>query len=168
MTHNLSEKSDSEIRSWIQNHEQRGATGTELYRELVEEEGRRRGKGLKPDLSINALIGSARARRFISYGALADASGVTWNQARHRMNGAGGHLDQLLSICHARKLPLLPALCVNQEGLRTGTLSEVALAGFAKGAERLGYAVTDREAFLRKCQQECFDWGTTAQGKSQI
>jgi len=75
------------------------------------------------------------------------------------MNGASGHLDVLLDVCHARRLPLLTAICVNQQGLRTGELEPHSLDGFAKGARRLGYPVTDPHAFLKERQRECFDWG---------
>lgn len=156
-------KSDQEIATWIANHEAKGVTDSNLYRGLVEEYARRTGRGLNADTSLAHLMAVAREGRFTNYGAVAKASGVPWNKARHAMNGTGGHLDQLLSICHARSLPLFPAICVNQEGVETGTLSEEALKGFVKGAERLGYTVNDGDAFLRKCQKECFDWGK-AQG----
>jgi len=158
----LSKKSDAELRSWIENHETKGVTGTPLYLALVEEEARRKGRGLKTSVSLEVLKQAARDGKFIAYGDLAEANAVPWSQARHLMNGAHGHLDNLLSICHANGLPLLPSICVNQGGVRTGALSDEALAGFAKGAERLGYAVTDRGAFLRKCQQACFEWGRQA------
>jgi hypothetical protein len=155
----LSQKTDAEIRTWIENHERKGATQDPLYQALVEEEARRKGRGLNPDTSLKHLMQSAKARRFTTYGTLADANGVPWNQARHLMNGPGGHLDQLLSICHARRLPLLSAICVNQQGVGTGELAEDSLSGFVNGAKRLGIEVTDERAFLRKCQEECFAWG---------
>ena len=74
------------------------------------------------------------------------------------MNGNRGHLDILLEICHARSIPLLTAICVNQAGLETGDLGDDALRGFVSGAKRLGYSVTDEKAFLRDRQRECFEW----------
>jgi hypothetical protein len=53
------------------------------------------------------------------------------------MNGPRGHLDRLVEICHVRGLPLLTALCVNQQGASTGDLSEEALRGFINAANRL-------------------------------
>ena len=73
---------------------------------------------------------------------LAQASGGPWNQARHLMNGPRGHLDRLIEICHARGLPLLAALCVNQQGAKTGELSDEALSGFVNAAKRLGHKIT--------------------------
>lgn len=155
----LSTKSDQEIRDWIANHERLEKTGAPLYRDLVEERARRFGKGLEPDVSIKYLALAAKEGRYITYGELAEANCVPWSKARHAMNGAGGHLDQLLDVCHARGLPLLPAICVNKEGVRTGKLGPDALNGFAKGTRRLGYIFNDAQAFLRECQDTCFAWG---------
>lgn len=158
----LSKKTDDEIRVWIENHEKKKVTDTPLYLALVEEQARRRGRGLKADVSIGHLTAAAREGRFTTYGALAEANGVSWNEARHLMNGAGGHLDQLLSICHARGLPLLPSICVNQQAIKTGVLEKNSLQGFVKGAIRLGIPVTDGTAFLRESQEACFAWGLNA------
>ena len=97
-------------------------------------------------------------RKYTTYGALATASGVPWGKARHAMNGANGHLDNLIDICHARGMPLLTAICVNQKSVQTGELTKESLAGFIKAAQRLGYAISDQQAFLNTCQQECFEW----------
>ena len=104
-----------EIANWIANHERLRKTDAPLYRALVEERARRFGDLLKPDVSIRRLTDAAKEGRFTTYGALAEANGVPWSKARHPMNGNGGHLDQLLDICHARGLPLLTAICVNKE-----------------------------------------------------
>jgi hypothetical protein len=153
---------DQELRNQIDNHERRGATLTPLYRELVEERARRFGKGLKAEASLEHLMEAAKAQRFTTYGALAEASGVPWQKARRRMDGPVGHLNHLLTICHARGLPLLTALCVNQEGVNDGSLSQIALTGFIKDAQRLGYAIADVKKFLRECQARCFAWGKGA------
>lgn len=70
----------------------------------------------RPVLSSTVLATKLRGREN-TYGDLAKANDVPWSAARHAMNGAGGHLDRLLDICHARGLPLFTAICVNQEGL---------------------------------------------------
>lgn len=160
-TPDFASKTDKEIDDWISNYEAKGATQAPLYRALLEERGRRSGKVLKPELSMDHLIASAKSGVFTTYGDLANASGVPWSRARHLMNGEGGHLDRLLDVCHARGLPLLTAICVNQQGVRNGSLSSEALAGFIKGVRRLGYQVLESEAgaFLQKCQDECFTWG---------
>jgi hypothetical protein len=154
----VSELTDDEIKTLIANHERAGATTAPRYREVVEEHALRFGKGLRVDVSLAHLKQAANERRFTTYGALAEANGVSWSQARRRMDGAHGHLDDLLSICHAHGLPLLTALCVNKEGLADGSLTDAALSGFTKGAQRLGYVVTDERAFLRNWQEQCFAW----------
>ena len=75
-----------------------------------------------------------------------------------RRHGANGHLDNLIDICRARGVPLLTAICVNQRSVETGELTKESLVRFIKAAQRLGYTVSDEQAFLQKCQQECFEW----------
>ena len=158
---NLTNKNDNEIDTWIRNHEKRGATESPLYKQLLEERARRSDAdhGLRVEASLEALERAAIQQVCITYGELAKASGVDWNHARHRMNGPSGHLDRLLDICHARGLPLLTAICVNQAGVRDGELGEAALAGFAAGARRLGIPVTDPLEFHHECRDECWSWG---------
>jgi hypothetical protein len=75
------------------------------------------------------------------------------------MNGANGHLDRLLDICHARGLPLLTAICVNQEGVSTGELEPEALKGFATGARRLRFVFHDDLAFHHEQRAASWAWG---------
>lgn len=159
----LSQKTDDEIDAWISNHERKGETNTGLYKRLIEERARRSPSGLKIEKSLQHLMDAARAEKFTTYGDLAKASEVPWSRARHAMNGPHGHLDRLLDICHVRGLPLLTALCVNQQSVETGDLSEDSMSGFVNGAKRLGYAIVEAEGFLKKCQKESFDWGRTHQ-----
>jgi len=160
VSNDLATKSDSEIDTWIVNYEKKRQTHSEFYRLLLEERSKRRSKLLNIEKSLSHLVATAKAGRgqFTTYGALAASSGVSWKRARHQMNGPGGHLDTLLDVCHARELPLLTALCVNQQGVRTGMLEPSALRGFANGARRLGYSIADSEGFLRECQEACFIW----------
>jgi hypothetical protein len=167
----FSAKSDVQIDQWIKNHEDRQATNLPLYAELLEERARRgqEKSSLLVDTSIALLRTAAIEQRCVSYGDLAAESGVAWSRARHRMNGPGGHLDQLLDVCHARKLPMLPALCVNQGGIRTGELEENALRGFATGARRLGFAVGpavhEERAFHHQRRDECWSWGRSVKDR---
>lgn len=158
-TFNLTERTDAQIRTWIKNHEDQGATASSLYKALLEEEARRKEGTLKIDASIEHLKRSARHGQFTTYKQLADASKASWTQVRHLMNGPYGHLDQLLGVCHARGLPLLSAICVNRDAADTGELSDDALAGFVKAAKRIGHSPTDARQFLKEKQDECFEWG---------
>jgi hypothetical protein len=129
-----------------------------LFRALLEERARRASKLLSLDKSIECLGRAAKDGRYVTYGDLAKASGVPWDKAHHKMNGAGGHLDRLLDVCYARGLPLLTAICVNKEGRNAGMLEPGALKGFIKGATRLGFAVEDPKAFLKDQQERVFAW----------
>jgi len=161
MTVNLATKTDPQIETWIRNHEANGGTAAPLYFQLLEERIRRaRAKHkLDFDKSLAHLKQAAVAQVCTSYGALAAASDVTWSQARHQMNGSNGHLDRLLDMCHARGLPLLTALCVNQDNVADGELGEDALAGFVIGAKRLGLPVGDARTFHRESRDSCWAWG---------
>ena len=164
----LSAKTDKELDQWIANHERAaGGTARPLYHQLLEERARR--SQAKHTLNLERSLGhlkQAAVRQICTtYGDLAIASGVEWSQARHQMNGATGHLDRLLDLCHARSLPLLTAICVNQAGVSTGELGEDALDGFAAAARRLGFLVTDERAFHHQCRDECWSWGREQAGK---
>lgn len=158
---NLTDKTDTEIEQWIHNHEQQGATKVSLYLALLEERARRtqtRGH-LDVNKSLELLVQAAKNQKFVTYGDLAKASGIAWKQARHRMNGANGHLDRLVDICHARGLPLLAAVCVNESGRVSGSLESAALSGFAAAARRIGFIFDDDADFHRRMCEECFRWG---------
>lgn len=157
----FSTKTNDEIDNWIKNHERQRETDSPLYRELIEERSRRHGKGLRLDVSIDFLRQVARDKRFVGYGELAEANGVEWSQARYRMNGNHGHLEDILAYCNSHGLPLLTAIVVNKENLQTGAMEESTLKGFVDGCRWLGLSVTDGEKFLRQCQQECFEWGSS-------
>ncbi|MBO9177010.1 hypothetical protein J5283_22885 [Rhizobium sp. 16-488-2a] len=157
----FSSKTDAAIDQWIANFEKRGETEVAFYSELLEERARRAQKKQSLDLekSLVALKQAAIDGICITYGDLAKTSGVDWSKARHQMNGKHGHLDRLLEICHARRLPLLTAICVNKGGLKDGELEENALAGFAEGARRIGRSIADELAFHHACREECWIWG---------
>lgn len=161
-------KSDSDIDIWIRNHENAGKTSAPLYLDLLEERVRRAQlkHKLNFDRSLEHLKHAAINQTCTSYGALAAASGVEWFLARHQMNGPNGHLDRLLDICHARGLPLLTAICVNQGNIANCELGDDALVGFASGARRLGLAVTDPLEFHLRSKDECWAWGSRTRSNS--
>jgi hypothetical protein len=165
----LDTKSDDELDQWIANHESRdGGTARPLYRQLLEERARRAQLTQKLNLekSLDCLKDAARRGVCVAYGDLASASGVEWSQAHHQMNGSSGHLERLLDLCHARGLPLLTAICVNQAGVSTGELGDSALAGFTAGARRLGFPITDPRAFHHRSRDSCWDWGRSPAGRA--
>jgi hypothetical protein len=159
----LLDKTDAQIESWARKYEEAGKTEHPDYARLSAERTKRRQKKQKLSFerSLEHLKSCAIEGRFTSYGELAKASEVEWGQARHQLNGPKGHLDTLLDECRIKNLPLLTAICVNQENLQTGKLGEDALSGFADGARRLGIAVGDADEFHARCVAECFEWGRT-------
>ena len=164
----LSAKSDGEIDTWIENYEAKaGATALPFYRQLLEERARRAQSKQRLDFerSLEHLKQAAIRQVCTTYSELAKASGVEWSQARHQMNGSSGHLDRLLDLCHARSLPLLTAICVNQSNVSDGELGGDALAGFIAAAKRLGLSVTDERAFHHECRDKCWQWGREQAGK---
>ncbi|KPF64843.1 hypothetical protein [Porphyrobacter sp. AAP60] len=157
----LEVKTDAQIESWARKYEEAGKTDHPDYALLVVERTKRRQEKQRLNFtkSLEHLKSCAIEGRFTSYGELAKASDVEWSKARHQMNGPRGHLDTLLDECRMTDLPLLTAICVNQENLQSGKLGEDALSGFADGARRLGIAVGDSDEFHSRCVAECFEWG---------
>lgn len=158
---NLTSMTDAQIRIWINNHETNGGTRAPLYFQLLEDRARRdqEKQKLRFDRSLDHLMQAAIGQRCTSYGALAEASDVKWSAARHQMNGANGHLDRLIDICHARGLPLLTAICVNKDQITSGELGNDALEGFVAAARRIGLLVDDPKGFHLKTCMECWAWG---------
>ncbi|PKP96027.1 MAG: hypothetical protein CVT76_07830 [Alphaproteobacteria bacterium HGW-Alphaproteobacteria-15] len=154
-------KTDAQIESWARKFEEACKTDLPEYELVLAERIRRRQKKhkLSFELSLEHLKMCAIAGKFTSYGQLAKASDVEWSQARHQMNGHDGLLDTLLGVCKNKKLPLLTAICVNQENLETGKLGVEALTGFVEGAKRIGWSVGDPEEFHLECVRHCFEWG---------
>lgn len=157
----LASKDDKQLNTWIVNHEAKGETDRPFYRELLEERARRAQAkhGLDIERSLAALKEAAIGQVCVTYGDVAAANGVSWSKARRQMSGAGGHLDRIVDVCHARGLPLLTAICVNKESVATGELGEDALDGFAAAAKRLGMAVHDPKAFHHESRDRCWEWG---------
>ncbi len=158
----FADKTDEEIDSWIANYERHNKTDSDFYRSLIEERGRRFGRGLNIDVSMRAMIEAAKAGRFISYGELAEANGIGWSKARYLMNGKHGHLDGLLAYCQAHGLPLFTAIVVQKGKLSSGEMDDFTLAGFVEGAQRVGRHVIDGRSFLAECQKECFAWSDSS------
>jgi len=103
-----------------------------------------------------AIFAAARARRFLSYGAVAAASGLPWSAARRRMDP---HLFALCQQATERGWPLLSAIVVDQKSVARGAMRGRPLIGFARCAERCGRVVgEDAVAFLAEEQDRVFAW----------
>jgi 5-methylcytosine-specific restriction protein B len=112
---------------------------------------------------LAAIRAAAEARRFLSYGAVAAASGLPWSAARRRMD------PHLFDLCHratAHGWPLLSALVVDQRSLAHGAMRGRPLIGFARCAERCGRITgPDAAAFLAEEQERVFAWAAAHRGR---
>lgn len=157
----LSKQTDQQIDNLINNHIRHDKTAAPLFRELLEERVRRGQEKhlLNFQKSMLILIQTATDQTCLSYGQLAKASNVEWSKARYQMNGANGHLDKLLELCHARGYPLLTALVVNQKGLNDGELEQTALKGFCEAANRLKIPIVNELEFHHQQRDASWRWG---------
>jgi hypothetical protein len=112
--------------------------------------------------SFAAIRTVAEAHRFLSYGAVAEASGLAWQAARRRMDP---HLFALCVWATERGWPLLSAIVVDQKSVAHGAMRGRPLIGFARAAERCGRIVGgDAAAFLADEQQRVFAWADKERG----
>lgn len=112
--------------------------------------------------TLAAIRAAAEARRFVTYGAVAAASGLPWSAARRRMDP---HLYSLCAWATGRGWPLLAALVVDQKSLAHGAMRGRPLIGFARCAERCGRIVgADAAAFLAEEQTRVFEWAERERG----
>lgn len=119
--------------------------------------------GLSLVATLAAIRAAAEARRFLSYGAVAAASGLPWSTARRRMDP---HLFDLCRRATDRGWPLLSALVVDQRSLAHGAMRGRPMIGFARAAERCGRIVgPDPAAFLAEEQVRVFAWAEAHHGQ---
>ena len=113
---------------------------------------------LDVDNSIEAIRSAAAQRGFISYGAIAKASGIAWSaKVRSQMRP---HLEGVCEKMLRDANAMVSAIVVNQDNLGSGELDPQSLTGFIDCARRLGFGIVeDRQSFLREQQQRTFAWG---------
>ena len=112
--------------------------------------------------SFAAIRAAAEARCFLSYGAVAEASGLAWQAARRRMDP---HLFALCRWATERGWPLLSAIVVDRKSVAHGAMRGRPLIGFARAAERCGRIVGgDAAVFLADEQQRVFAWADKERG----
>ena len=112
--------------------------------------------------SFAAIRAAAETHSFLSYGAVAAASGLAWQAARRRMDP---HLFALCAWATDRGWPLLSAIVVDQKSVAHGAMRGRPLIGFARAAERCGRIVGgDAAAFLAEEQERVFAWADKERG----
>jgi hypothetical protein len=148
--------SSKEIKTLIKNYQAAQATDRPYYQKLIAEVSQRECRDLYLEKSIAAISQAARQSRYISYGEVAQASDCVWNNVRHPMNQ---HLQRVIEYCHARKMPLLSSIVVNQPGLESGEMHSNSLSGFVRGVEdATGVRIKNAAQFLREEQARVFAW----------
>ena len=146
---------DEELNNLIANYRRLEKTGDPAFPGLLEEWGRRKGRGLDFDTTTRAVLAAAKDRRFLSYKELADKSCADWSSVHYAMTT---HLGDLVEYAHRRGWPLLSSIVVNQKHRDTGEMEPQTLKGFVAAAQALGYSVTDEKAFLKEQQSRVFEW----------
>lgn len=116
-------------------------------------------ENLNLETTYTAILKAARQKRFISYGDIAKANGMDWNDAYRKINA---HLGELVGICATNDWPIITAIVVNKNDVETGVLEGGPLDGFISAAEELGYYVENPETFLKEQQTAVFEWAETA------
>ncbi|MFO1128341.1 MAG: hypothetical protein U1E66_07945 [Rhodospirillales bacterium] len=147
--------SEDELKNLIANYRRLNATAQPLFRKALNELEHRKGKGLDFEKSLAIIRNAAEQGRFLSYKDLADESGAEWTHVHYSI---GAHLWQLVEYADLRGWPMLSAIVVNQENVKSGQMEPGTLKGFVGAARMLGYPVIDPEAFLIEQQTRVFDW----------
>jgi hypothetical protein len=121
--------------------------------------------GMDLRTTLVAIRAVAERRRFTTYGLVAAANGLSWRQARRRIDP---HLFALCRWARERDWPLLSALVVDRPALATGAMTGRPLVGFVRAAERLGCVgavALPAAEFLRREQELVFDWAERERGR---
>ena len=162
MAMDLSTKALSDLRRMIENGERSGRTADPLFLAVLEEVERRGRRGGALDMGRTRALVEAAARqdRFLAYGDVAAASDLAWSMSvRSRVTE---HLAELCMIARREDAPMLSAIVVRAEDVRTGELTAGALDGFIRCAVALGLDADGtpekRRRFVRAEQRKVFTW----------
>ena len=115
--------------------------------------------------TYRAILDAARDRRFISYGDLAKANNANWQKNRHKLFSQLGKLNE---IAVSNGWPMLSAIVVNQNNIKSGTLEGDARKGFITFAKELDFDIGNHTAFIKKQQQDIFSWAQYAPDELEI
>lgn len=149
---------DNELQNIIDNYRRKKLTSDPYYLSALKEMVRRKGGGLDFDKTLHAVLKAARAGTYLSYAQLAEESGTDWTKKR---SAVSGHLNIMLELSHRQGWPLLSAIIVTPQKVKSGEMDASALKAFLTAAGDLGYEVDDGVTFMREQQQAVFDWAKT-------
>jgi hypothetical protein len=106
--------------------------------------------------TIAAICDYGRRSEFLSYKAVADASGLEWSNVFRQINL---HLDAVCAYSEGKGWPLLSALVVTQRNLASGEMTAASRKGFLDAAKSAGRQIDIEEiAFVKREQQRVFAW----------
>ncbi len=154
MNLDYAEKSEKELATFIENYRRRGQTSSETYRGILRALELRRSKGLDLEKTLTCVVAAAKARSFVSYKQVAEASDVSMTKAFLRLPD---HLRELCDYGLSKNLPLLSAIIVKVEEVETGKMTGKAKDGFIKAARAMGFEVDDEDAFISAQQAKVFE-----------
>ncbi len=168
--------SDAELDAFIATLEAVGRTADQVYWDALRARALRQ-TGLDLDRTYEALQAAAAKGQFITYGELADASGVArghvfpnhyashLKHVEQAAHARGAPMTRaileaaILAAAHARGAPMISSIVVRADNVGAGELSPVALAAFSQLARELGHEVADETTFLKDQQEKTFQWG---------
>jgi hypothetical protein len=155
----ISKLPNEQLETLVENHRRKGVTEGALYVAALAELGRRAGRGLDFKKSFAVIRTAAMEKRFVSYKELAEAGGADWSYSVR--NRVIKHLWWLVHDAHRKGWPMLSAIVVNIQNVKSGEMEPETLKGFIASARHLGMLVTDEKKFLREQQSEVFAWAST-------
>lgn len=153
MAVDLATKSIDALKTILRNHESAGKTKVDTYRAALKELGGRATSGLTLDGTLAIIAEAAREKKFISYKAVALASGLKSSNLNITMPK---HLLAVSEHGHRKGLPMLSAIVVSKDHVEDGGMDAKTLEGFCKTAVALKYEVDDPAAFLKAQQAAVF------------
>jgi hypothetical protein len=156
MVVDLERKSDQELENIVNNHRRLKRYNAPLFLAALALRERRKGGGFDLETTVAVIRDCAKIRRFLSYKDVADASGLEWSRIHWEV---GPHLLRVCEYAHGKGWPLLSAIVVNTDKLKTGEMKTTNLEGFIEAAQRVGRDVgTDYAKFVREEQERVFLW----------
>ncbi len=151
----FSKLTDEQVQNVKDNYARQKLFDRPEYSAAVLELQKRLGPELNIEKTIKFILSKAREGQFVTYGEVAEVNGCTWSKVRRKIPT---HLDRVLEMAHARGAPYITANVVNQKNRDTGKLDPESLSGFIKGVERLGDRVDEPEGFLKRHQNQTFEY----------
>jgi len=144
----LKTASDAELTSYLENAKRKLPDTQWFVDKIVEEQTRRGGiHNMNAHSVRDVIVKFAKVGETVTYKQVADALGVSWEQAHWRLPE---YLGQACEMERSLGRPLISAIVVSQEG-KCGT-------GFFQMAKSLGIVFNDEQKYQDQEQQRVFDY----------